>query len=327
MNVLQYVGVGVVALFIQHGVAHAGDISGAGSTFVAPVLSKWSSDYGARGEGLTYQRTGSGAGISSLRSGTVDFAATDAPLRPAELQRLGFLQFPLVVGGVVPIVNLDGVKPGDLRLTGAVLADIYLGKLAKWNDPKIAELNPGITLPAAPIIIAHRVDASGTTFNLTNYLSKVSAEWRSRVGEGLSVSWPSGVGGKGNDGVAAFVKQTRNSIGYVDFAYARRSQHGVCAHTEQSRQVCRSRHQILRSRDGCLGLEQRTGLLRRFHGSSRRRCLPDCSDVVCLDVCDTTRAFAHKGSRGLLPLGTAARAKPGHGTRLCRASTQCGLAG
>jgi phosphate transport system substrate-binding protein len=224
MNVLQYVGIGVVALFIQHSVAHAGDITGAGSTFVAPLLSKWSTDYSARGEGLTYQRTGSGAGISSLRSGTVDFAATDAPLRPAELQRLGLLQFPLVVGGVVPIVNLDGVKPGDLRLTGAVLADIYLGKLPRWNDPKIAELNPGIKLPAAPIIVVNRVDASGTTFNLTNYLSKVSAEWRARVGEGLSVSWPSGVGGKGNDGVAAFVKQTRNSIGYVDFAYARRSQ-------------------------------------------------------------------------------------------------------
>jgi phosphate transport system substrate-binding protein len=223
MNLLQYVGVGAAALFLQHGVTQAGDITGAGSTFVAPVLAKWSTDYSAKGEGLIYQRIGSGAGISSLRSGTVDFAATDAPLKPAELQRLGFVQFPLVVGGVVPVVNLDGVKPGDLRLTGAVLADIYLGKLAKWNDPRIAELNPGIGLPSAPIIVTHRVDASGTTFNLTNYLSKVSPEWRGRVGEGLSVSWPSGVGGKGNDGVAAFVKQTKNSIGYVDFAYARRS--------------------------------------------------------------------------------------------------------
>jgi phosphate transport system substrate-binding protein len=134
------------------------------------------------------------------------------------------MQFPLVVGGVVPVVNLDGVRPGDVRLTGGLIADIYLGKLTRWNDPKIAELNPGIRLPAAPIIVAHRVDASGTTFNLTNYLSKASAEWRGKVGEGLSVSWPVGIGGKGNDGVAAFVKQTRNSIGYVDFAYARRTE-------------------------------------------------------------------------------------------------------
>jgi phosphate transport system substrate-binding protein len=222
MNLLRYAGFGALVLCLGHGVAQAGDITGAGSTFVAPVLSKWSADYAAqRGEGLSYQRIGSGAGISSLRSGTVDFAATDAPLKPAELQRFGFVQFPLVVGGVVPIVSLDGVKAGDLRLTGAVLADIYLGKLAKWNDPRIAELNPGIRLPAAPIIVAHRVDASGTTFNLTNYLSQVSADWRAKVGEGLSVSWPVGVGGRGNDGVAAFVMQTGNSIGYVDFAYAR----------------------------------------------------------------------------------------------------------
>ena len=225
MGLFRYIGVGAVAVCLQSGPVQADDITGAGSTFVAPILSKWSTDYGAKGgEGLSYQRIGSGAGISSLRSGVVDFAATDAPLKPAELQRLGFMQFPLVAGGVVPVVNLEGVRPGDLRLTGGLLADIYLGKLTRWNDPKIAELNPGIRLPAAPIIVAHRVDASGTTFNLTNYLSKVSAEWRGNVGEGLSVAWPVGVGGKGNDGVAAFVKQTRNSIGYVDFAYARRTE-------------------------------------------------------------------------------------------------------
>lgn len=224
MGLFRYIGAGAVAACLQLGPAQADDITGAGSTFVAPILSKWSTDYSAKGgEGLSYQRIGSGAGISSLKSGTVDFAATDAPLKPAELQRLGFMQFPLVVGGVVPVLNLDGIKPGDVRLTGGVLADIYLGKLTRWNDPRIAELNPGIRLPAAPIIVAHRVDASGTTFNLTNYLSKVSVEWRDKVGEGLSVSWPVGVGGKGNDGVAAFVKQARNSIGYVDFAYARRT--------------------------------------------------------------------------------------------------------
>ena len=225
MSLLRYLGIGAVVVCLQHSATRASDITGAGSTFVAPVLSKWSADYRASGgSGLTYQRIGSGGGISSLRSGTVDFAATDAPLRPAELQRLGFVQFPLVVGGVVPVLNLDGVKAGELRLTGGLLADIFLGKVAKWNDTKIAELNPGIRLPAAPIIVAHRVNSSGTTFNLTNYFSKVSAEWRGKVGEGLSVPWPVGVGGKGNDGVAAFVKQTKNSIGYVDFAYARRSQ-------------------------------------------------------------------------------------------------------
>ena len=179
---------------------------------------------GNRRQRSDYQPIGSGAGIAGLKSGLVDFAASDAPLRPADLQRSGLLQFPLVVGGVVAIFNIDGVRSGELRLTGALLADIFSGKLARWNDPRIAELNPALRLPAAAIIVAHRVDGSGTTFNWTNYLSKASADWRAGVGEGLSVRWPVGVGGKGNDGVAAFVKQTKNSIGYVDFANARRTQ-------------------------------------------------------------------------------------------------------
>jgi phosphate transport system substrate-binding protein len=225
MNLLRYLGIGAIALCLQQGPAQADDITGAGSTFVASVLSKWSAQYRANGgSGLVYQAIGSGGGIASLRSGIVDFAASDAPLRPADLQRFGLLQFPLVVGGVVPVFNIDGVRSNELRLSGALLAEIFLGKVAKWNDPRIAELNPAVRLPAAPIIIAHRVDGSGTTFNWTNYLSKVSTEWRARIGEGLSVPWPVGVGGKGNDGVAAFVKQTKNSIGYVEFAYARRSQ-------------------------------------------------------------------------------------------------------
>jgi phosphate transport system substrate-binding protein len=225
MNLLRYAGIAVVALCLQPGPTWADDIAGAGSTFVSSVLSKWSADYRATGgSSLDYQPIGSGAGIASLRSGLVDFAASDAPLRPADLQRSGLLQFPLVVGGVVAIFNIDGVRSNELRLTGALLADIFSGKLARWNDPRIAELNPALRLPAAPIIVAHRVDGSGTTFNWTNYLSKASADWRASVGEGLSVRWPVGVGGKGNDGVAAFVKQTKNSIGYVEFAYARRSQ-------------------------------------------------------------------------------------------------------
>lgn len=225
MTLMRRFGVGLLALCLGSGPAWAGDITGAGSTFVAPALAKWSARYSANGgDRLDYQRIGSGGGIASLRSGTVDFAASDAPLKPAELQRFGFLQFPLVIGGAVPVLNVEGVQSNEFRLTGALLAEIFLGKVTKWNDPKIAELNPKVRLPAASIIVAHRVDSSGTTFNWTNYLSKVSAEWRSTVGEGLSVPWPVGVGGKGNDGVAAFVKQTKNSIGYVEFAYARRSQ-------------------------------------------------------------------------------------------------------
>jgi phosphate transport system substrate-binding protein len=225
MNLLRYAGIALVALCLQLGPARADDISGAGSTFVSSVLSKWSADYSAKGgSGLDYQPIGSGAGIAALKSGLIDFAASDAPLRPADLQRSGLLQFPLVVGGVVAIFNIDGIRSGELRLSGALLADIFSGKLTRWNDPRIAELNPALRLPAASIIVAHRVDGSGTTFNWTNYLSKASADWRGRVGEGLSVRWPVGVGGKGNDGVAAFVKQTKNAIGYVEFAYARRSQ-------------------------------------------------------------------------------------------------------
>lgn len=230
MSALRFASIGVLAVSLTHGAALADDITGAGSTFVSPVLTRWSAAYSADGRpALAYQPIGSGGGIAALRSETVDFAATDAPLRPAELQKFGLAQFPLVVGGVVPIVNIAGVKPGELRFTGALLADIYLGKLTKWNDARITALNPGLKLPAAAIIVAHRVDASGTTFNWASYLAKASAEWRDKVGEGLSVAWPVGVGGKGNDGVASFVKQTPNAIGYVEYAYAVRSKlaHGL----------------------------------------------------------------------------------------------------
>ena len=224
MTLLRRIAIGAVAAFLHHGATRADDITGAGSTFVSPVLSRWSVAYGAKGgTALTYQAIGSGGGIAALRSEIVDFAASDAPLKPSELRRLGLLQFPLVIGGVVPIVNIEGLEPGEIRFTGSLLAEIFLGKVAKWNDPKIANVNPGVKLPAAAIIVAHRVDASGTTFNWVNYLSKTNAEWRGAIGEGLSVAWPVGVGGKGNDGVASFVKQIPNSIGYVEHAYALRS--------------------------------------------------------------------------------------------------------
>ena len=224
MNLLRCVGIGVATALLYWGPAQADEITGAGSTFVSSILSRWSVTYGSsHSTALAYQPIGSSGGVAGLKSETVDFAASDAPLKPAELQRLGLLQFPLVMGGIVPVVNVDGVKPGELKFTGSLLADIFMGKVTKWNDPKIADLNPGVRLPASAIIVAHRVEGSGTTFNWVNYLSKASAEWRSDIGEGLSVAWPVGVGGKGNEGVAAFVRQTRNSIGYVDYAHAVRT--------------------------------------------------------------------------------------------------------
>ena len=201
--------------------AQAANITGAGSSFVYPVLSKWSAAYSqATGNQINYQSIGSGGGIAQIEAGTVDFGASDKPLPEDELRKFGLGQFPVVIGGIVPVANLDGIAPGQLRLTGAVLADIYLGKVAKWNDPAIAALNPGVALPATTINVVHRSDGSGTTFNFTNYLGKVSGEWKSKVGEGTSVDWPAGIGGKGNEGVAAYVKQLKGAIGYVEYAYA-----------------------------------------------------------------------------------------------------------
>ena len=196
-------------------------ITGAGATFIYPLLSKWSDDYNkATGAKINYQSIGSGGGIAQIKAATVDFGSSDKPLPPEELAKDGLAQFPSAVGGVVPVVNLQGIEPGKLRLTGPVLADLFLGKVATWNDPAIAALNPGLPLPSSKINVVHRSDGSGTTFNFVNYLSKVSPEWQATVGEGTSVNWPSGVGGKGNEGVAAYVKQIKGSIGYVELAYA-----------------------------------------------------------------------------------------------------------
>jgi phosphate transport system substrate-binding protein len=204
--------------------ATAADISGAGSTFVFPVLSKWSADYrAATGTNVNYQSVGSGGGIALIRGGTVDFGATDAPLKPDELRKLGLGQFPLVIGGIVPVVHIDGVSPGELKFTGPLLADIFLGKVKTWTDPAIVKLDPGIKLPDAAIAVIHRLDGSGTTFNWVNYLSKVSPEWRDKVGEGNTVDWPAGIGAQGNEGVAALVAQSANSIGYVEYAYVLQS--------------------------------------------------------------------------------------------------------
>jgi phosphate transport system substrate-binding protein len=201
--------------------SHAAEITGAGSTFVYPILSKWSASYNAKkGTKINYQSIGSGGGIAQIKAGTVTFGASDKPLPPEELAAAGLVQFPVVIGGVVPVVNIEDAKAGDMRFTGPLLADIFLGKVTKWNDPAIAALNPKMKLPDQKITVVHRSDGSGTTFNWVNYLSKVSEEWKSKVGEGTSVNWPAGVGGKGNEGVAAYVNQIKGSIGYVELAYA-----------------------------------------------------------------------------------------------------------
>jgi phosphate transport system substrate-binding protein len=201
-------------------VAHAAEVRGAGSTFVFPIMSKWSDSYArAGGDRVVYQPIGSGAGILQIKAGTVDFGASDKPLPPAELAQAGLLQFPLVFGGVVPIFNITGLRPGQLRFSGPVLADIYLGKITRWNDPRIARLNPRVRLPATSIKVVYRSDGSGTTFNWAHYLSAVSPEWRQRVGEGTTVEWPVGLGAKGSTGVASYVHLTPNAIGYIESAY------------------------------------------------------------------------------------------------------------
>ena len=200
--------------------ARAQQITGAGSTFVYPVLSKWSAEYARQGSvKINYQSIGSGGGIAQIKAATVDFGASDAPLKPDDLKEAGLAQFPVVIGGVVPVVNIAGVAPGELRLDGPVLADIFLGKIKSWDDTAIAALNPGRTLPAQRISVVHRSDGSGTTFNFVDYLSKVSPDWKAKVGEGTSVAWPTGVGGKGNEGVAAYVERLKGAIGYVEYAY------------------------------------------------------------------------------------------------------------
>lgn len=204
--------------------ALAAEITGAGASFPAPIYGKWADSYQkATGNKVNYQSIGSGGGIKQITAKTVDFGASDMPLKPEQLDKDGLAQFPTVIGGVVPVVNIQGITPGQMKLTGQVLADIYLGKIAKWNDKAIAELNPGLNLPAVDIAVVRRADGSGTTFLFTNYLSKVSEDWKAKVGEGTAVQWPTGMGGKGNEGVSAFLQRIPSSIGYVEYAYAKQN--------------------------------------------------------------------------------------------------------
>jgi phosphate transport system substrate-binding protein len=216
----RFVAAAALALSVAAGASAAG-ITGAGATFPYPLYAKWANAYKQQtGVGLNYQSIGSGGGIRQINAKTVDFGASDMPLKPDALQKAGLVQFPTVMGGVVPVIHLNGIKPGDIRLTGAVLADIYLGKVKKWNDPALTALNPDVKLPGQAITVVHRSDGSGTTFIFTNYLIKVSPEWKSKVGNDVSVKWPAGVGGKGNEGVASYVQRINGAIGYVEYAYA-----------------------------------------------------------------------------------------------------------
>lgn len=223
MKLMQTALAGVIgALFAIS--AQAADITGAGSTFAAPIYTKWADAYQKTGGGkVNYQGIGSSGGIKQIIAKTVDFAGSDAPLKDEELAKDGLFQFPTVVGGVVPVINVPGVKAGEVTLSGQVLGDIYLGKIKKWNDPVIAALNPKAKLPDTDIAVVRRADGSGTSFIWTNYLSKVNPEWKSKVGEGSTVNWPTGTGGKGNDGVAAFVQRLPGAIGYVEWAYAKQN--------------------------------------------------------------------------------------------------------
>ena len=219
--------VAAVAVASMGVTAMAATISGAGATFPFPIYSKWAAAYrSATGNALNYQSIGSGGGIKQIQSKTVTFGATDMPLSTAELTRFGLVQFPTVIGGVVPVINLRGIAPGSVLLDGPTLAAIYLGTVSNWSDPAIKKLNPQVNLPNQPIITVHRSDASGTTFIFTNYLSKVSAEWKERAGSAVAVDWPAGIGAKGNEGVAGNVAQTAGSIGYVEYAYAKQNRLG-----------------------------------------------------------------------------------------------------
>jgi phosphate transport system substrate-binding protein len=210
--------------------AFAADMTGAGATFPYPIYAKWAEAYKAStGNGLNYQSIGSGAGIKQIKAKTVDFGASDMPLKAEELDADGLMQFPAIMGGVVTVVNLDGIAPGQLKLTGQVVGDIYLGKITEWNNPAIAALNPGVKLPATEITVVHRADGSGTSFLFTDYLSKTNPEFKTKVGAGTAVKWVTGVGGKGNDGVAANVQRIKGAIGYVEWAYAKKNK---IAHTQ-----------------------------------------------------------------------------------------------
>ena len=224
MRFMSYAAAAAVAAAFTFNTAHATDISGAGATFPYPIYAKWADAYKKEtGDGLNYQSIGSGGGIKQIEASTVTFGATDKPLDQKELEANGLIQFPMIIGGIVPVINVEGIKPGELVIDGPTLAKIFMGEITKWDDAAIAKLNGKVKLPSQAIAVVHRSDGSGTTFNFTNYLAKVSPDWKSKVGSDAAVEWPTGIGAKGNEGVANNVAQTKGSIGYVEYAFAKQN--------------------------------------------------------------------------------------------------------
>jgi phosphate transport system substrate-binding protein len=224
MRFMSYAAAATLAAALSITTTQAADISGAGATFPYPIYAKWADAYKKEtGNGLNYQSIGSGGGIKQIEASTVTFGATDKPLGEDELDKNGLIQFPMIIGGIVPVLNIEGIKPGELVIDGSILADIFLGKITKWDDPAIAKLNPKAKLPSTAIAVVHRSDGSGTSFIFTTYLSQSNADWKSKVGADAAVEWPTGIGAKGNEGVANNVAQTKGAIGYVEYAYAKQN--------------------------------------------------------------------------------------------------------
>ena len=296
----------------------AQEITGAGATFPYPIYSKWSDAYrNQTGVKLNYQSIGSGGGIAQIKAATVVFGASDAPLPPEQLHELGLAQFPMVIGGVVPVVNIEGIQAGQLRFTGPLLADIYLGKIKKWNDPALAAANPGVQLPDLAITVVHRSDGSGTTFNWVNYLSKISPEWKEKVGEGTSVSWPTGVGGKGNEGVAEYVNRIKGSIGYVEYAYVLQNKMTYGLVQNQAGNFIKPEHRELPGCCGQRGLAEDAGLLPDTDECARPAVLSDHRRNVHSDVQAAQGSGRQQGRSGLLQMGVGEWPAIGEVSRLC----------
>ena len=297
--------------------AFAADITGAGATFPFPVYSKWADAYKKEtGNGLNYQSIGSGAGIKQIQAKTVTFGATDAPLKAETLEKDGLVQWPMVMGAIVPVVNLEGVQSGELVLSGEVLGDIYLGKITKWDDAAIAKLNPKLKLPSAAITVVRRSDGSGTTFNFTDYLSKSNAEWKTKVGSGTAVEWPTGVGAKGNEGVAGNIGQTKNAIGYVEYAYAKQNKLTYAALDQQGRQDRAADRCLVPGRRFQRRLGEGSRLLRHPHRPARRCVMADYGCDLHPDAqgCDRQGGFA--GSHQVLQMVVREGRQDGRRTRL-----------
>ena len=283
--------------------AYAADITGAGSTFIYPVLSKWADAYKKEsGDGVNYQSIGSGAGIKQIQAKTVTFGATDMPLKVDQLEKDGLAQWPMIMGAIVPVVNIEGVKAGDMTLDGETLAGIYSGKITKWDDPAIKKLNPKLNLPSAAIAVVHRADGSGTTFNFTDYLSKVSADWKSKVGSGTAVEWPVGVGAKGNEGVSGNIGQTKDAIGYVEYAYAKQNKLTYTKMVNKAGKTVEPTDGGVQGRGCQRRLDPRPGLLPDPHRPAGRQVLADRGFDLRADAQGTGRQGCLSRSRQVLQI-------------------------